>query len=179
MMRLFMLATWLAVFSAHAQLAVVALSNSTENVSVSAGKVFRLKSGYSDGSGRLSFSIGGQSATVKPLITTVGGMAEYRALEVPGPCDVAMTAYSEMLYVPSPIGSYAETSGQAIFIYEVADAQPLPVPGTGVVIPEDGEGPVKVVMESSADLVTWTEALPGTYGRTERKRFFRLRLSNQ
>ena len=30
-------------------------------------------------------------------------------------------------------------------------------------------------MESSTDMVTWTEALPGTYGTDTEKRFFRLR----
>jgi hypothetical protein len=48
-----------------------------------------------------------------------------------------------------------------------------------VVIPEDSSGPVHVVLESSADLVTWTAANPGTYGSSTQKRFFRLRTVRQ
>ena len=41
--------------------------------------------------------------------------------------------------------------------------------------PADGGGDVEIIMESSTDMVTWTEALPGTYGTDTAKRFFRLR----
>ncbi|MCL1922227.1 MAG: hypothetical protein FWG50_14340, partial [Kiritimatiellaeota bacterium] len=65
-----------------------------------------------------------------------------------------------------------------LFTYEVSSGGSQFQPSTGVVIPEDGVGNVQVIMESSADLVNWTQALPGTYGRTEPKRFFRLRIVN-
>ena len=46
---------------------------------------------------------------------------------------------------------------------------------TSVVIPEKAAGDVDVKMEQSADNVTWTECLPGTYNSSTVKRFFRLR----
>lgn len=54
------------------------------------------------------------------------------------------------------------------------DIIPL-VPSSVVVIPTEGTGNVEIVLESSVDLVTWTLANPGTYGRGEVKRFFRVR----
>jgi hypothetical protein len=52
-------------------------------------------------------------------------------------------------------------------------------PTSAVVIPTDATGPVNVILESSTDLVTWTQANPGTYGASTSKRFFRVRAVNQ
>ena len=49
------------------------------------------------------------------------------------------------------------------------------IPSTSVVIPTTTSGDVDVKMEQSADNVTWTECLPGTYNSSTVKRFFRLR----
>ena len=49
------------------------------------------------------------------------------------------------------------------------------IPSTSVVIPTTANGDVDVKMEQSADNVTWTECLPGTYNSSTVKRFFRLR----
>lgn len=46
---------------------------------------------------------------------------------------------------------------------------------TSIVIPTSATGDVDVKMEQSADNVTWTECLPGTYNSSTVKRFFRLR----
>ena len=47
--------------------------------------------------------------------------------------------------------------------------------GAAVVVPEDASGPVQIILESSTDLVSWTEANPGTYGASTTRRFFRVR----
>jgi hypothetical protein len=49
------------------------------------------------------------------------------------------------------------------------------IPSNAVVIPNDNGGPVTIILESSVDLINWTPALPGTYGTTSSKRFFRVR----
>ena len=49
------------------------------------------------------------------------------------------------------------------------------ISATAVVIPQSAAGDVDVKMEQSADNVTWTECLPGTYNSSTVKRFFRLR----
>jgi len=48
-------------------------------------------------------------------------------------------------------------------------------PSTAVVIPSDAQGPVDIVLESSTNLVQWTQALPGTYGTSSQLRYFRVR----
>jgi hypothetical protein len=49
------------------------------------------------------------------------------------------------------------------------------VSATSVVIPQSASGDVDIKLEQSADNVTWTECLPGTYNSSTVKRFFRLR----
>jgi hypothetical protein len=49
------------------------------------------------------------------------------------------------------------------------------IPSTAVVIPNDTNGPVTILLESSVDMVNWTPALPGTFGTTSTNRFFRVR----
>jgi len=49
------------------------------------------------------------------------------------------------------------------------------ISATSVVIPTSASGDVDVKLEQSADNVTWTECLPGTYNASTVKRFFRLR----
>jgi hypothetical protein len=49
------------------------------------------------------------------------------------------------------------------------------VPVNTVVIPNDNGAPVKVALESSTDMVSWTPASPGTYGSSTTNRFFRVR----
>jgi len=44
-----------------------------------------------------------------------------------------------------------------------------------LVIPQFASGNIDVKLEQSADNVTWTECLPGTYNSSTVKRFFRLR----
>lgn len=53
------------------------------------------------------------------------------------------------------------------------------IPASAVVIPADSNGSVRIILESSADLITWTEANPGLYGSSSSKRFFRVRAVNQ
>ncbi len=56
---------------------------------------------------------------------------------------------------------------------------PTSVPTGTVVIPSDSAGPVRIVLESSTDLVNWVEANPGTYAKDHPNRFFRVRAVNQ
>lgn len=75
---------------------------------------------------------------------------------------------------PGRVGAFAT--------FEVITDTPtagLVTPSTAVVIPEDAAGPVQIILESSADLVTWTSANPGLYGASTSKRFFRVRAQRQ
>ncbi len=109
---------------------------------------------------------------------------------------VSMLAYGLLTtpdYLTKPLGAgpgkvqfryFATSSGTMRYArcvvkitkFETPVASPTgSIPSTAVVIPSDATGPVNVILESSADLVTWTPALPGSYGSTEPKRFFRVR----
>jgi hypothetical protein len=48
-----------------------------------------------------------------------------------------------------------------------------------VVIPQDPAGSFQVILESSADLITWTPVAPGTYSGSMAQRFFRTRIVKQ
>jgi hypothetical protein len=161
----------------NAALQAVSVSNETVRIEVPAGSLFKLEACHSDGSGKASVVNGNRSC---PVFAT-----EFKVAFIPGPCAVDLCGAPVVKYAGSayPINEtngveYVYTSGCALFVYELLDNPPSPQPSTGVVIPSDGAGPVRVILESSSDLVTWSEALPGTYGRTETKRFFRLRIMN-
>ena len=49
------------------------------------------------------------------------------------------------------------------------------VPNNSVVIPSSYQGNVEIMLETSNDLVEWTQALPGTYNPATSSRFFRVR----
>jgi hypothetical protein len=59
------------------------------------------------------------------------------------------------------------------------DAQISPFTGTSVVIPSDAAGPVQIILESSTDLLNWAVAIPGSYGASTERRFFRVRAVTQ
>ena len=52
-------------------------------------------------------------------------------------------------------------------------------PAGAVLVPADSSGPVRVIMESSTNLVQWNAALPGTYGTTSQSQYFRVRAERQ
>ena len=66
-----------------------------------------------------------------------------------------------------------------VLVYEKLDSTALtsgtPTQGSSVVIPTTALGDVDVKLEQSADNVTWTECLPGSYNSSTVKRFFRVR----
>ncbi len=85
------------------------------------------------------------------------------------------------LHGPATIGVSPTTGrapNQTVFItykkYILAESG-ANVSSTSVVIPSSAIGDVDVKLEQSADNVTWTECLPGTYNSSTVKRFFRLR----
>ena len=85
------------------------------------------------------------------------------------------------LLLPGPITIIKNGDLTMLLVYELLDnvsvssmAQ-VPSQGSSVVVPTSATGDVDVKMEQSADNVTWTECLPGTYNSSTVKRFFRLR----
>ena len=90
------------------------------------------------------------------------------------------TPYTQPKFVGP--GVLRAVNNQTVLItYRLLDNidQSTTTPSNSVVIPTDATGPVNVILESSTDLVTWTQANPGTYGASTAKRFFRVRAVNQ
>jgi hypothetical protein len=75
--------------------------------------------------------------------------------------------------------SISVPSGRAlVFTYKMTPNTTVATqcaPAQAVVIPADTIAPVDIILESSTDLMTWTAALPGNYGTSPSKRFFRVR----
>jgi len=85
------------------------------------------------------------------------------------------------LIIPGPITIEKKGESPTLLVYEILDnvgsssSAQTPSQGNSVVVPTSAAGDVDVKMEQSADSVTWTECLPGTYNSSTVKRFFRLR----
>ena len=83
------------------------------------------------------------------------------------------------LVLPGPLSIRIADAVPVVLVYETLDSaaltNPVPSQGSSVVIPTTAAGDVDVKLEQSADNVTWTDCLPGTYNATTVKRFFRVR----
>jgi len=88
----------------------------------------------------------------------------------PGPPTVAGPA--EIWLIVDDIGGVLDPSFMCV---EIRTLDQQFNPSNAVVIPADSAGPVEIVLESSADLLSWTPALPGVYGTSTTNRFFRVR----
>jgi hypothetical protein len=105
--------------------------------------------------------------------SSIGGVTTLSAIDSVSP--------NSPLLIPGPITILKKGDSNFLLVYEIQDnlgstslAQ-VPSQGSSVVIPTSVAGDVDVKMEQSADNITWTECLPGTYNSSTVKRFFRLR----
>jgi hypothetical protein len=85
-----------------------------------------------------------------------------------------------VLLLPGPLTIRKSSDAvSVVLVYESLSSAALtsvtPTQGSSVVIPTTATGDVDVKLEQSADNVTWTDCLPGTYNATTVKRFFRVR----
>jgi hypothetical protein len=95
--------------------------------------------------------------------TTLNSVTPRGVLLLPGPLTIRKSSDAvSVVLVYESLGSAALTSV-------------TPTQGSSVVIPATATGDVDVKLEQSADNVTWTDCLPGTYNATTVKRFFRVR----
>lgn len=105
-----------------------------------------------------TFPDGTQVFIMPTYTTTSGAIATPLATQI-------ITGLTNILIAPYGFATFKiETPATANYI-----------PANAVVIPTDATGPVQIILESSADLVNWTSALPGTYGSSATNRFFRVR----
>lgn len=134
-----------------------ALSNSVSSFIVSTGQTAKVVS-VSLISGSLLVEVLRNGIPTRAAFPKVSGSFEVDAklpITVVGPAIISLTS--------------------GFCTIETSTADESFVPSNAVVVPADSGGPVNIILESSTDLVTWTAALPGTYGVNTTNRFFRVR----
>jgi hypothetical protein len=125
---------------------------------------------------------------VAEIIYAAGGIS-ISTLSHYGWSEPAVTNFNQSSSFPFYVSGQSRISGSYStptlvtfrIISNVAVGSPTTnyIPASAVVIPADSNGSVRIILESSADLITWTEANPGLYGSSSSKRFFRVRAVNQ
>ena len=121
----------------------------------------------------------GRKIGLSPFSSMIGGAHYYIGSATLS--SINSVSPNNPLLIPGPITISGNTESTVLLIYEVLDnagssfLSQVPSQGSSVVIPTSAAGDVDVKMEQSADNVTWTECLPGTYNSSTVKRFFRLR----
>ena len=167
---------------------------STNNLTVPTGKLVRIHSIIGTRSGYWTSSTGGADMNIagiyiqlpsgrtldlSALLVSLGGTSSSSGRSLASSIS-SVTPHSPLL-VPGPITITGSTERTTLLVYEIMDnagsssAAQMPSQGSSVVVPTSAAGDVDVKMEQSADNVTWTECLPGTYNSSTVKRFFRLR----
>ena len=148
-----------------AQPPVVFGANSVTNFQVPSNVVAQISSAYipvaNHYDGYISVTFNGISSTLGPV---------YRTISQPGPTFVGPATIS---LVATNTGS-ADYSVSSFCTIQTTSSLDF-TPSSSVVIPNDGGGPVTIILESSTDLINWVPAEPGTYGTTSTNRFFRVR----
>jgi hypothetical protein len=121
----------------------------------------------------------GRTITLSPYSPVFGG-AHY-SLAASFVSSVNTASPNSPILIPGPITLSGTGDAALLLVYEILDNSlslvngQSPSQGSSVVIPTSVAGDVDVKLEQSADNVTWTECLPGTYNSSTVKRFFRLR----
>ena len=167
---------------------------STNNLTVPTGKLVRIHSIIGTSSGYWTSSTGGADMNIagiyiqlpsgrtldlSALLVSLGGTSSSSGRSLAS--SISSVTHHSPLLVPGPITITGSTERTTLLVYEIMDnagsssAAQMPSQGSSVVVPTYAAGDVDVKMEQSADNVTWTECLPGTYNSSTVKRFFRLR----
>ena len=85
--------------------------------------------------------------------------------------------------VASSAPFFAIATGNEIKQYRIAEpsnqSTVQTIPANAIVIPALYSGQVSISLESSIDLVDWTQVLPGTFSSENNSRFFRVRATPQ
>jgi hypothetical protein len=166
---------------------------STNTLSVPAGKLIRVHSligtsytswtsstsGASINARGIYFELpSGRRLDLSAVLVSLGGTSSYSGTA--SVSSISSVTPNSPLLVPGPI-TISGNNTDSLLVYEIMDnvgsfsAAQAPSQGSSVVVPTSAVGDVDVKMEQSADNVTWTECLPGTYNSSTVKRFFRLR----
>jgi hypothetical protein len=150
---------------------------STNAVVLQAGDTATIVSQYTQSGGfAAAVQIGNTEFDPPPLLMGSGGANGGPTPSQPGPVTIAGPAI-----ICAKVDRLQFVGASSFVTVKVtpANSTTATVPLNAVVIPENATGNVSVIMESSADLITWNAANPGVYGGTTTQRFFRVRVVQQ
>ena len=127
--------------------------------------------------GEVARVLSGKLATPSKLTVTLNGSNfDYLSGDFSGSSpSIGYIPGPPIIAGPATITLVCNNSSPVFCSVEVKGPTEQLMPSTAVVIPADSGGPVNITLESSTDLITWTGALPGTYGTSTTNRFFRVR----
>lgn len=163
-----------SIASSHAQyVRYTRESNGTNQIVVPSGEVWQLVT-YSLPSDNVSvFSSTNSSSLIGGLQATGGTVV---GLEGSGNSSAWAGGVSIGSCFVGPTYLQVNSANYYMLVFKkVSMGSTNSVSATSVVVPSTATGDVDVKLEQSADNVTWTECLPGTYNSSTVKRFFRLR----
>ena len=182
--------------NAHTQTTLSAVLRTNSLINIPANETWELLSAESSQYGRVSF--GNKDYHIVPILVINCAESEFSFYAAPttgsvdgfwGFSSVTSWVWSgnegslpvsgpATLSMRLPTAENFGSGGSTIFLaYKKMPSQNIAsnISSTSVVIPTSASGDVDVKLEQSADNVTWTECLPGTYNSSTVKRFFRLR----
>jgi hypothetical protein len=148
-------------------------NNGTNSIVVPSGEIWQVVNWRAEGDSNYSYfglDMGGDE------LTFYGTSGAFLSVDNPA------SSQPIGLIVQGPASLRAKTrvanTGSPYFMVVkkiTSSSSPSSISAYSVVIPSSVTGDVDVKLEQSADNVTWTECLPGTYNSSTVKRFFRLR----
>ena len=150
-------------------------SHGTNAIAVPAGEIWQVHSWYSSvtqGYGHIS----GRLGTNSPEIFLGGTSGYYFSIDNSANSGSVYSAIGVILSGPVTFQNGKPDEHYFLVFKKISSSGTANnISSTSVVIPTTATGDVDVKLEQSADNVTWTECLPGTYNSSTVKRFFRLR----
>lgn len=180
------LAIFLPIKSISQTITYTRANNGTNTISIPAGEAWQIFSWYAP-EGNYNdlyflYSIGGDpnSGSMQTSIYLGGTSHQFFSVDNPASSGSAYFPIGFIISGPASFraGSYGNNTNKAysLSLRKINFGNTSSnISATSVVIPQSASGDVDVKLEQSADNVTWTECLPGTYNSSTVKRFFRLR----
>jgi hypothetical protein len=150
-------------------------SHGTNAIAIPSGETWQVHSWYSSVSQGLGH-ISGRLGTNSPEIPLAGTSGYYSSIDNPASIFAGHSAVGVILTGPVTFQNDRPEEHYFLVFKKISSSGTVNnISSTSVVIPTAATGDVDVKLEQSADNVTWTECLPGTYNSSTVKRFFRLR----
>jgi hypothetical protein len=150
-------------------------SHGTNPITIPNGEIWQIHSWNSSGNIDAS-NLRGRLGTNSGEIYLRGTSGYYYSMDNAAAAGSANYAVGVIITGPATFENMMPSENYYLVLKKVVSGTSTnSISSTSVVIPQSAVGDVDIKLEQSADNVTWTECLPGTYNSSTVKRFFRLR----